>query len=234
MPMVGQIDLPLGKGVACVEGSVIRVSANLGGNAWDSLRLPDLVTEALHQLRQAEYDLGGTIDVATGNLELAIAGSYPFGPWDLDGRLIVSNKQIRVEGETDFDLGPLNFGGMDASVQIMGNSFMATASSEADLGVAGAKLKADFFMTPAALAGSAKAKLWGWNVKGDLKFNRYRFTGANLTTGFDIGPVGGKLKLKIEPNKVSVKVKGSFVGKKFDVNVNSNGRFKVAGRSFKL
>lgn len=234
IPFVGQVDLPLGRGVAAVEGSFIRVSTNLGGSAWEGVGLPDLVVDAIDQLGQSEYDLGGMINVDTGDFQLAIDGSYPFGPWDLEGRLVLNNRGFQVLGETDFKVGPLDFGDLEGTVNIMGNTFWATASGKADLGIAGARLKSDFVMSPGGLGGSASARLWGWKVKGDLEFNGHRFSKATLKTGFDLGPIGGKLKLKIERTKITVRVEGSFAGRKFNVKVNSKGCFRVAGKKFCL
>ncbi len=119
-PMIGDVDLPLGKGVACLKGSKIEISTTIGGNAWASVEaLPKTIRDALGQLGTGDRSLGGSIDADTGRVELEIGGTYPVGPWNVQGALAVGSSGFQMKGKTDFKTGPLDFGGMKTTVQFL-------------------------------------------------------------------------------------------------------------------
>ncbi len=229
IPGIGSLDLPLGAGVACLQGSKISVSALVGGNAWDSLKLPSAVQTVLDSFGNKQQKLSGTVNLASGKVNLSIPGRLPLGPWNVDGNLTIGTSGIGIDGKTDFDVGPLNFGGLDVDASFTGSQVMATAKGKAKLGLDSAKIDSKFTLINQAIAGSGDVKVWGTKVDGDFEFTGYKFKKAVLKGGIKVGPASGKLKLKVTTSKVEATAKGSLSPfGSFDVGVNSKGCFKTS------
>ncbi len=238
VPGVGSLDLPLGDGVACLESSGgstllsfdrLSVSAMVGGNAWDSLSLPSNVGKILDTFGNKPQELTGYANLSGTGAKFSIPGKPPLGPWSVDGNLTIGTAGLGLNGKTDFDVGPLDFGGLDVDADFTSKKTSATAKGKAKLGIDNAKIDGDFTLSDKKLSGSGDVKLWGTKVKGDFDFNGYTFNKADLQGGIKVSPASGKLKLKVTTSKVEVTAKGSLSPfDSFDVGVDSKGCFKTS------